>query len=344
MQFDFYVKVIDNYGDVGFALSLAFSLYEKVKELKINFYCSDSNVCELLLWNQQYHFLKIKKLDKLYNAEKFEWENVIPSSYIFNFFKNPLPIDYLRSYNFSKTIINFDYLTFDWWFVDFHLQDHYQSDSLHKIIHYVPWCVGLMGWVIVSQSKNSNDLSDLSSLVDIVNKPSISIFTYEKSIAPLLSYLDSYQGMLYVCGYKSQQTFKNFESPYLVNVPFLHIQEYGSLLAGCDINFVRWENSVIESLVHGKPTIWDIYKEENDYHLEKLAHYLNFVEKFFDNTDLFQNYKDLIINFNTNIDFTENFEILVKDIKSYEIVFKKISEHIKNSYDLTEKIQKILNL
>ena len=41
---DFYVSVIDNYGDMGFALNLALSLYKKYPNLTIRFFSDDENL------------------------------------------------------------------------------------------------------------------------------------------------------------------------------------------------------------------------------------------------------------------------------------------------------------
>lgn len=49
MQIDFTVPVIDNYGDMGSALSLALGLLEKDAELTIFFYSEDKELFNKML-------------------------------------------------------------------------------------------------------------------------------------------------------------------------------------------------------------------------------------------------------------------------------------------------------
>jgi uncharacterized repeat protein (TIGR03837 family) len=51
--------------------------------------------------------------------------------------------------------------------------------------------------------------------------------------------------------------------------------QYDKLLACCDINFVRGEDSVIRAHWAGKPFIWQIYRQEQQAHLVKLQAFLD---------------------------------------------------------------------
>lgn len=56
----------------------------------------------------------------------------------------------------------------------------------------------------------------------------------------------------------------------LVILPFMPQDDYDKLLAACDINFVRGEDSVIRAHWAAKPFIWQIYRQTELTHLEKL--------------------------------------------------------------------------
>lgn len=56
---------------------------------------------------------------------------------------------------------------------------------------------------------------------------------------------------------------------------FLPQQQYDYLLAACDINFVRGEDSVIRAHWAGKPMIWQIYRQEEQAHQVKLQAFLD---------------------------------------------------------------------
>jgi len=60
----------------------------------------------------------------------------------------------------------------------------------------------------------------------------------------------------------------------IVVMPFIAQQDYDLLLACCDINFVRGEDSVIRAHWAGRPFIWQIYRQEEQAHRQKLNDFL----------------------------------------------------------------------
>ena len=57
-------------------------------------------------------------------------------------------------------------------------------------------------------------------------------------------------------------------------LPWLSQQDYDKLMWACDMNFVRGEDSVLRALWTGKPFVWQIYPQQDDVHLPKLAAFL----------------------------------------------------------------------
>lgn len=57
-------------------------------------------------------------------------------------------------------------------------------------------------------------------------------------------------------------------------LPFMPQPQYDYLLAACDINFVRGEDSVIRAHWAGKPFIWQIYRQQEQAHQVKLEAFL----------------------------------------------------------------------
>ncbi len=57
-------------------------------------------------------------------------------------------------------------------------------------------------------------------------------------------------------------------------LPFMPQQQYDYLLAACDINFVRGEDSVIRAHWAGKTFIWQIYRQQEQAHQVKLDAFL----------------------------------------------------------------------
>ena len=57
-------------------------------------------------------------------------------------------------------------------------------------------------------------------------------------------------------------------------MPALSQAEFDELLACCDLNFVRGEDSLVRALWAGKPLVWQIYPQDDDSHHAKLMAFL----------------------------------------------------------------------
>ncbi len=57
-------------------------------------------------------------------------------------------------------------------------------------------------------------------------------------------------------------------------LPFVDQARYDRLLAACDINFVRGEDSFVRAQWAARPFVWQIYQQEEDAHLMKLDAFL----------------------------------------------------------------------
>ncbi|GAB2876762.1 elongation factor P maturation arginine rhamnosyltransferase EarP [Uliginosibacterium flavum] len=61
----------------------------------------------------------------------------------------------------------------------------------------------------------------------------------------------------------------------LAFLPFLTQPDYDRLLAACDLNFVRGEDSFVRAQWANHPCVWHIYQQEEGAHLAKLAAFLD---------------------------------------------------------------------
>lgn len=57
-------------------------------------------------------------------------------------------------------------------------------------------------------------------------------------------------------------------------IPFMSQPQYDRLLAACDLNFVRGEDSFVRTQMLGRPFVWHIYPQEEGTHLVKLEAFL----------------------------------------------------------------------
>ncbi|MEN3113402.1 elongation factor P maturation arginine rhamnosyltransferase EarP [Uliginosibacterium paludis] len=61
----------------------------------------------------------------------------------------------------------------------------------------------------------------------------------------------------------------------LAFLPFLDQGDYDHLLAACALNFVRGEDSFVRAQWAGRPFVWHIYRQEEDWHRVKLDAFLH---------------------------------------------------------------------
>lgn len=64
-------------------------------------------------------------------------------------------------------------------------------------------------------------------------------------------------------------------------LPWMSQHEYDRLLAGCDLNFVRGEDSWIRAIWAGKPFVWSPYRQDDGAHLAKMRAFLKQMEPAF---------------------------------------------------------------
>ncbi|MCB1960381.1 MAG: elongation factor P maturation arginine rhamnosyltransferase EarP [Rhodocyclaceae bacterium] len=57
-------------------------------------------------------------------------------------------------------------------------------------------------------------------------------------------------------------------------LPFLSFEDYDALLALCDINFVRGEDSFVRAQWAARPFVWQAYPQAEDVHLGKMSAFL----------------------------------------------------------------------
>jgi uncharacterized repeat protein (TIGR03837 family) len=61
-------------------------------------------------------------------------------------------------------------------------------------------------------------------------------------------------------------------------LPLLSQRAYDELLWGCDLNFVRGEDSLVRGLLAGVPLVWQIYPQHDGAHHAKLAAFLDWLQ------------------------------------------------------------------
>jgi uncharacterized repeat protein (TIGR03837 family) len=61
-------------------------------------------------------------------------------------------------------------------------------------------------------------------------------------------------------------------------LPYTDQKGFDEMLWGCDLNFVRGEDSLVRALWAGQPFVWQIYPQEDNAHHAKLEAFLDWIK------------------------------------------------------------------
>ena len=166
----------------------------------------------------------------------------------------------------------------------------------------------------------------------------ISVFSYEKNFDNFLKTLQKLDKkvLLLLLSEKTQKNFiKYFDNNdyydkiKAVKLPFFTYDKYEKLLALCDINLVRGEDSFVRALLLAKPFLWHIYPQDENAHIIKLE---SFLEKYCPNN---KELKETFINYNINKDDFSYFFENLDEIKKYN---EKYSDYLIENCNLMNKL------
>ena len=169
-----------------------------------------------------------------------------------------------------------------------------------------------------------------------------SVFSYEKNFDSLIKELKKLDKkfLLLILSEKTQKNFikyfdnnNNYDKIKFVKLPFFTYDKYEELLALCDFNLVRGEDSFVRALLLGKPFLWHIYPQDENTHIKKLE---SFLEKYCPNN---KELKETFINYNIN---REDFSYFFKNFKEIEEHNKKYANHLIKNCNLIEKLIKFI--
>lgn len=112
---------------------------------------------------------------------------------------------------------------------------------------------------------------------------------------------------------------------------------YDQLLACCDINFVRGEDSVIRAHWAGKPFIWQIYRQDEQAHVVKLQ---AFLDKYLQHAANEQKncVKNIHMAWNLEQDISEEFALFSHFSEQIQMHNKKWQEYLIQQQDLASNL------
>ena len=333
---DIFCQVIDNYGDVGVAYRLAREFKRVYPNKKLRFVINQIEELNLIRKSEDIEIILYKDISKIENSadliiESFGCE--IPKEYMDKALKN------------SKLIINLEYFSAEKWVDDFHLQESFLGGNLKKYF-FIPGLSEKSGGILLDneflERKKKVEANkeyylekfEIKEKYDLIG----SVFSYEKNFDSLIEELKKLNKkvILLILSEKTQKNFikyfdngNNYDKIKFVKLPFFTYDKYEELLALCDFNLVRGEDSFVRALLLGKPFLWHIYPQDENTHIKKLE---SFLEKYCSNN---KELKQTFINYNINKD---DFSYFFKNFKEIEKYNKNYANYLIKNCNLMEKL------
>ena len=333
---DIFCQVIDNYGDVGVAYRLAREFKRVYPNKKLRFVINQIEELNLIRKSENIEVILYKDISKIENSadliiESFGCE--IPKEYMDKALKN------------SKLIINLEYFSAEKWVDDFHLQESFLGGNLKKFF-FIPGLSEKSGGILLDneflERKKKVEANKeyylekfgIKEKYDLIG----SVFSYEKNFDSLIEELKKLNKkvILLILSEKTQKNFikyfdngNNYDKIKFVKLPFFTYDKYEELLALCDFNLVRGEDSFVRALLLGKPFLWHIYPQDENTHIKKLE---SFLEKYCSNN---KELKQTFINYNIN---KNDFSYFFKNFKEIEKYNKNYANYLIKNCNLMEKL------
>ena len=333
---DIFCEVIDNYGDVGVAYRLARELKRIYPNKELRFIINQTEELNLIKKNDDIIVIDYKDVDKIEQ----------PANLVIETFACNIPEIYMdKALKSSKLMINLEYFSSEDWVDDFHLQESFLGGNLKKYF-FIPGLSEKSGGIILDKEflDRKNKVQEnreyylkqfnINENYDLI----ISVFSYEKNFDNFLKTLQKLDKkvLLLLLSEKTQKNFiKYFDNNdyydkiKAVKLPFFTYDKYEKLLALCDINLVRGEDSFVRALLLAKPFLWHIYPQDENAHIIKLE---SFLEKYCPNN---KELKETFINYNINKDDFSYFFKNLDEIKKYN---EKYADYLIENCNLMNKL------
>ena len=333
---DIFCQVIDNYGDVGVAYRLAREFKRVYPNKKLRFVINQIEELNLIRKSENIEVILYKDISKIENS----------ADLIIESFGCEIPKEYMdKALKKSKLIINLEYFSAEKWVDDFHLQESFLGGNLKKYF-FIPGLSEKSGGILLDneflERKKKVEANkeyylekfEIKEKYDLIG----SVFSYEKNFDSLIEELKKLDKkiILLILSEKTQKNFiKYFDNGNhddkikFVKLPCFTYDKYEELLALCDFNLVRGEDSFVRALLLGKPFLWHIYPQDENTHIKKLE---SFLEKYCSNN---KELKQTFINYNINKD---DFSYFFKNFKEIEKYNKNYANYLIKNCNLMEKL------
>lgn len=304
MEITVLCKVVDNFGDIGVVFRLCRALSELKKNLEIRLVVSNLDSFAKISKGID----STKTFQEFRGWKVFDWnDNALckkefsknPPEFILECFQCGRPewleeLLFSPQFNLNVQIVNVEYLTAESWADDFHLLKSGTRSAKIKKINFMPGFTKKTGGLILDKNfmcclsekkfalnlvKQNLDKKILSE--DFSDSFKILIFSYPKNFDFLASEIKEFSFLKKIIVFvasgagadSAKISLKKFKVDF-VCLPFMQQEVWDAFLSLMDFSFVRGEDSFSRCCLLGNPFIWNIYPQEEEFHIVKLNAFL----------------------------------------------------------------------
>lgn len=304
MEITVLCKVVDNFGDIGVVFRLCRALSELKKNLEIRLVVSNLDSFAKISKGID----SSKTFQEFRGWKVFDWnDNALckkefsknPPEFILECFQCGRPewleeLLFSPQFNLNVQIVNVEYLTAESWADDFHLLKSGTRSAKIKKINFMPGFTKKTGGLILDKNfmrclsekkfalnlvKQNLDKKILSE--DFSDSFKILIFSYPKNFDFLASAIKEFSFLKKIIVFvasgagadSAKISLKKFKVDF-VCLPFMQQEVWDAFLSLMDFSFVRGEDSFSRCCLLGNPFIWNIYPQEEEFHIVKLNAFL----------------------------------------------------------------------
>lgn len=390
MEITVLCKVVDNFGDIGVVFRLCRALSELKKNLEIRLVVSNLDSFAKISKGID----STKTFQEFRGWKVFDWnDNALckkefsknPPEFILECFQCGRPewleeLLFSPQFNLNVQIVNVEYLTAESWADDFHLLKSGTRSAKIKKINFMPGFTKKTGGLILDKNfmcclsekkfalnlvKQNLDKKILSE--DFSDSFKILIFSYPKNFDFLASAIKEFSFLKKIIVFVASGagadlakiSLKKFKVDF-VCLPFMQQEVWDAFLSLMDFSFVRGEDSFSRCCLFGNPFIWNIYPQEEEFHIVKLNAFLQKIkipqiEKFSflynrnfkasccpESLEILEEKKLLSELEKINSEMKTEILFLLKNYESLKPEFKKFSNEILKNGNLAENLLNLL--
>ncbi|MBM3117819.1 elongation factor P maturation arginine rhamnosyltransferase EarP [Jeongeupia naejangsanensis] len=301
-RWDVFCKVVDNFGDIGVCWRLARQLHDEFG-LHVVLWLDDPASLARMCPDASAH-ARTQWLDGV-TVERWDETTVVDElgEVVIEAFACSVPasvVSLMRAQQPGQSVwLNLEYLSAEPWVAGCHELASPQGHGLQKFFFF-PGFTGATGGLIAEREMRAaragwGDHARAHFLGALGIQPRAgalltSLFAYENEALPglldawaagaapvhclvpegrILPQLQAWLGEPVTAGATRERGALTISV-----MPFISQTDYDRLLWSCDLNFVRGEDSFVRAQWARMPLVWQIYRQEEEAHLEKLDAWL----------------------------------------------------------------------